>query len=175
MNAQSIIIASMEPVFVYSLILNSGHKAYVGFLYLEHTYNNAVVNMFVKLMMNVVWARQRVNVHYGNGDTSTVPLLNEDAELNSIQANVENDFCGPLLQGDAGKRRSYQARNRWLVAYTLLRNPSLQELTASRIEEKKPQEVVATGETDPGLEAESSDIKQPLWSTVKEANFEVTS
>ena len=68
-----------------------------------------------------------------------------------------------------------QARNRWLVAYTLLRNPSLQELTASRIEEKKPQEVVATGETDPGLEAESSDIKQPLWSTVKEANFEVTS
>jgi len=35
-----------------------------------------------------------------------------------------------------GKRRSYQARNRWLVAYTLLRNPSLQELTASRIEER---------------------------------------
>ena len=68
-----------------------------------------------------------------------------------------------------------QARNRWLVAYTLLRNPSLQELTASRIEEKKPQEVVAMGETDPGLEAESSDIKQPLWNTVKEANFEVTS
>jgi len=71
--------------------------------------------------------------------------------------------------------RNKQARNRWLVAYTLLRNPSLQELTASRIEEKKSQEVVATGKTDPELEAESSDIKQPLWSTVKEANFEVTS
>jgi len=71
--------------------------------------------------------------------------------------------------------RNKQARNRWLVAYTLLRNPSLQELTASRIEEKKPQEVVATGEMDSGLEAESSDIKQPLWNTVKEANFEVTS
>ena len=71
--------------------------------------------------------------------------------------------------------RNKQARNRWLVAYSLLRNPSLQELTASRIEEKKPQEVVAMGETYPGLEAESSDIKQPLWSTVKEANFEVTS
>ena len=75
-----------------------------------------------------------------------------------------------------------QARNRWLVAYTLLRNPSLQELTASRIAEKKPQEVVATGEMDPELEAESpvsfssaTDIKQQLWSTVKEANFEVTS
>ena len=33
-------------------------------------------------------------------------------------------------------KRTHQARNRWLVAYTLLRNPSLQELTASRIEEK---------------------------------------
>ena len=33
---------------------------------------------------------------------ATVHLLNEDAELNSIQANVENYFCGPLLQGDAG-------------------------------------------------------------------------
>jgi len=32
--------------------------------------------------------------------------------------------------------RNKQARNRWLVAYTLLRNPSLQELTASRIEER---------------------------------------
>ena len=72
-----------------------------------------------------------------------------------------------------------QARNRWLVAYTLLRNPSLQELTAIRIEEKRPQEVVATGETDPGLEAVSfssaTDIKKPLLSTAKEANFEVTS
>ena len=78
--------------------------------------------------------------------------------------------------------RNKQAHNRWLVAYTLLRNPSLQELTASRIEEKKPQEVVATGEKDPELEAESpvsfssaTDIKQPLLSIVKEANFEVTS
>ena len=33
---------------------------------------------------------------------ATVPPLNGDAVLNPIQANVENDFCGPLLQGDAG-------------------------------------------------------------------------
>ena len=32
-----------------------------------------------------------------------------------------------------GKLRSRRVRNRWLVAYTLLRNPQLQELTASRI------------------------------------------
>lgn len=34
-----------------------------------------------------------------------------------------------------------QARNRWLVAYTLLRNPSLQELTASKIRNRNTQEV----------------------------------
>ena len=35
-----------------------------------------------------------------------------------------------------GWSRSHRARNRWFVAYTLLRNPGLQELTASRMEEK---------------------------------------
>ena len=30
-----------------------------------------------------------------------------------------------------------RVHNRWLVAYTLLRNPSLQELRASRIKEKR--------------------------------------
>ena len=28
------------------------------------------------------------------------------------------------------------AKNRWLVAYTLLRNPSIQELTGSRLQEE---------------------------------------
>ena len=31
---------------------------------------------------------------------------------------------------------SSSAKNRWLVAYTLLRNPSIQELTASRLWEE---------------------------------------
>ena len=34
--------------------LTSGHKAFNGFLYLEYTYNNSVVNTFVKLMTDVV-------------------------------------------------------------------------------------------------------------------------
>jgi len=32
----------------------SGHKSFIGFLYLEYTYNNPVVNMFVKLMTDTV-------------------------------------------------------------------------------------------------------------------------
>jgi len=125
--------------------LDAGHKAFNGFLYLEYTYNNAVMNMFVKLMTDVV------STEGGRGSAY---------DQEKAASNEE-----PLTQ-----MRNKQARNRWLLAYTLLRNPSLQELTASMIEEKKPQEVVATGVTDPGLEAESSDIKQPLWSTVKEGS-----
>ena len=47
-------------------------------------------------------------------------------------------MCGflSLLADVNDLAKSRQARNRWLVAYTLLRNPSLQELTASRIMEK---------------------------------------
>ena len=32
----------------------SGHKSFIGFLYLEYTYNNPVVNMFIKLMTDTV-------------------------------------------------------------------------------------------------------------------------
>lgn len=56
-----------------------------------------------------------------------------------------------------------RARNRWLVAYTLLRNPNLQELTASRIGEKKAAE---EGIEEPELEAAESSwpLQQPLVS-----------
>lgn len=50
-----------------------------------------------------------------------------------IKAGVENH------------RQSY--RNRWLVAYTLLRNPSLQKLTASNIA-KERQQLPASPSTD---------------------------
>ena len=59
----------IKPALILFVYLNSGHKAYVGFLYLEHTYNNAVMNMFVTLMMNAVRAGRKDNVHGGNGDT----------------------------------------------------------------------------------------------------------
>ena len=46
------------------------------------------------------------------------------------------DFVFSLTdERDLAKHR--QARNRWLVAYTLLKNPSLQELTASRLNENE--------------------------------------
>ena len=32
------------------IIIHVGHKAYRGFLYLEHTYNNKVANTFVTLL-----------------------------------------------------------------------------------------------------------------------------
>ena len=58
-----------------------------------------------------------------------------------------------------------QVRNRWLVAYTLLRNPSLQELTARRIKEKKALEMEVI-EEEPELEAAASSwaVQQPPFS-----------
>ena len=32
----------------------SGHKSFVGFLYLEYTYNNPVVNIFIKILTDTV-------------------------------------------------------------------------------------------------------------------------
>ena len=41
---------------------------------------------------------------------------------------------------EMGRRVSRQVANRWLVAYTLLRNESIRELTASRLSEKRARE-----------------------------------
>ena len=37
-----------------------GHKTYIGSLVLEHTYNNAVVQTFVRLMVDSLKERERV-------------------------------------------------------------------------------------------------------------------
>lgn len=42
----------------YSIYI--GHSAYIGFLYLEHTYNNAVVQMFVRLLVKSLRKNNRV-------------------------------------------------------------------------------------------------------------------
>ena len=40
--------------YVTIIIPTVGHKAFNGFLYLEYTYNNAVMNAFVNLMTDIV-------------------------------------------------------------------------------------------------------------------------
>ena len=47
----------------------SGHKSFIGYLYLEYTYNNPVVNMFVKLMTDAVNA--------GGGDEEKAAINQE--------------------------------------------------------------------------------------------------
>jgi hypothetical protein len=71
-----------------------GHKTYLGFLYVEHTYNNPVANTFVALL------------------------------------------TGPRQDKEVMNRR---IRNRWLVAYTLINNPSLRPLRAPQLQERQSQ------------------------------------
>ena len=59
-----------------------------------------------------------------------------------------------MLYLDSNLTKKRRIRNRWLVAYTLLRNPSLRPLTAARLrEQESTTEVVQAGEaTEPGTE-----------------------
>ena len=53
--------------------------------------------------------------------------------------------------------------NRWMVAYTLLRNPSIQGLTASRLQESKAHEVTDTHKQNPnGYFSESGKEKEEV-------------
>ena len=57
--------------------------AFIGFLYLEYTYNNAVVNMFVKLMT------EAVSMHDENGYVSPT----EEVEANLLQPQRQSSKC----------------------------------------------------------------------------------
>ncbi|XP_064406072.1 receptor for retinol uptake STRA6-like isoform X8 [Halichondria panicea] len=100
-----------------------GHNTYIGFLHVDLAYNNAVVHVFVRLMADLT-----------TGTTSrrspfipTPPEVTYDTDL---AYGVQDTSERP------SKVRSHRIRNRWLVAYTLLRNPSLQPLTASQLQDK---------------------------------------
>ncbi|XP_064406075.1 receptor for retinol uptake STRA6-like isoform X2 [Halichondria panicea] len=115
-----------------------GHNTYIGFLHVDLAYNNAVVHVFVRLMADLT-----------TGTTSrrspfipTPPEVTYDRDL--AYGVQENSTLSRELKKrktyDTSERpskvRSHRIRNRWLVAYTLLRNPSLQPLTASQLQDK---------------------------------------
>ncbi|XP_064406067.1 receptor for retinol uptake STRA6-like isoform X3 [Halichondria panicea] len=121
-----------------------GHNTYIGFLHVDLAYNNAVVHVFVRLMADLT-----------TGTTSrrspfipTPPEVTYDTDLaygvqenNTLSREMKKrKTYGVFETQDTSERpskvRSHRIRNRWLVAYTLLRNPSLQPLTASQLQDK---------------------------------------
>lgn len=141
-----------------------GHRTYVGYLYLEYSTNNAVLVTFVNLLIQSLHANrqreyQRVelatptrvcsvqNLSGGTGnateprsgeglnDEEGVGESDDSAKDKGNQSSgymaLPDDYCPsswPVI-------RSKRACNRWRVAYTLVRNPGLQHLTANRIKQ----------------------------------------
>eukprot|EP00731_Ephydatia_muelleri_P016569 Em0009g993a len=93
--------------------LDQGHVTYVSFLYLEHTQNNSILMVFKDIFVELT------------NNTGSHPEMKElsDGPKERLyhSYNVNTFHRAPL---------SKRARNRWLVAYTLLRNPTLQPLRA---------------------------------------------
>ena len=79
--------------------ISVGHSTYVSFLYLEHTQNNSILQVFKDIFVELT-----------GGSSST--------EMK--QLGIGSHTPTVLL--------SRRARNRWLLAYTLLKNPMLQSL-----------------------------------------------
>jgi hypothetical protein len=91
-----------------------GHKIYLGFLYLEHTYNNPVANTFVALLTD-------------GGDQE------EKGDRSGLNRHCSKTY-GTLSSQKGPGGRNRRIRNRWLVAYTLINNPGLIPLRASQME-----------------------------------------
>lgn len=88
-----------------------GHRAFLGFVYLDYCYNHPVLHVFSHLLENAV--REKA-------------VKESDDEVKLVEANLEGSFVPK-------SNKSRLLRNRWLVAYTLLRNPCLRQLTAKNL------------------------------------------
>ncbi|XP_065910606.1 stimulated by retinoic acid gene 6 protein-like isoform X2 [Dysidea avara] len=115
---------------------DSGYKTYIGFLHLNHYYNNAVVNIFCILLYNSV---RPVFIK------KTLTIRDSNSELNKIAYQCDQIQRN---QADSHPVTSRLSFNRWFVAYTLLKNPELQKLRGHTItaanqttvsDENKPQ------------------------------------
>eukprot|EP00731_Ephydatia_muelleri_P016567 Em0009g991a len=93
--------------------LDQGHVTYVSFLYLEHTQNNSILMVFKDIF---------VELTNNTGSHPEMKELSDDLKERLYHSYSVNTFHRVPL--------SKCARNRWLVAYTLLRNPTLQPLRA---------------------------------------------
>lgn len=96
---------------------DSGHRKYIGFLYLEYSLNNAVLNVFCEELLKVV----------AKDDVVSTPTKKH---------SIPNSGDDEKLVETERPRVSKRAMNRWLVAYTLVQNESLQCLTATRLKQR---------------------------------------
>ena len=142
----------------FSCILCPGHNKYLGFLFLYSTYNNAVVHIFIRLLVN---SRTSSNVKAATPETT----FSEDRRANLDDDVKDTAHDIELIEAEPPDRHSpvpsdsrklyYDpkflviiivlnidcslyfvgrlAKNRWLVAYTLIQNPSLVALTATNL------------------------------------------
>jgi hypothetical protein len=90
----------------YHPLFFEGFKSYVGYILLEHQYSNPYVITFLHL------ARRK-----------TKRAIEPSGELDGVCLN-----CGEFMT-----YRSRLNRNRWLIAYTLINNPTLLTLRNPRV------------------------------------------
>eukprot|EP00731_Ephydatia_muelleri_P028987 Em0020g631a len=114
-----------------------GNRTYVGYVYMECTQNHPVLHAFIEVLRTA--AKQRADSRREHeecqdnetGSSETTRLLGSGSVTEHINA------CSGAAalhvghsEAAACPRVSRRALNRWLVAYTILRNPELQTLTA---------------------------------------------
>jgi hypothetical protein len=111
-------------------------KSYVGYILLEHKYSNPYVVTFLYLI-------QRKNF----------------TEIRDVEGSVELQNSGRFFA-----YRSRRSRNKWLVAYTLINNPTLLTLRNRSVDKLERAALQIKNAIAAGSNGES-DLKTPLLST----------
>ncbi|XP_064405982.1 receptor for retinol uptake stra6-like [Halichondria panicea] len=124
-----------------------GYRTFIGYMYMEVTNNHPVVRTFLALLQETTPSQRTSLRAPSDNSLATIDLTSSASPSREANGLHHRHTNGGLSEGvlrnkaDSSNRlkditrvsKSRRARNRWLVAYTLLRNPALRTLTASSL------------------------------------------
>ena len=78
-------------IYPFIIIFLTGHKKYLGFLFLYSTYNNAVVHVFIRLLINSKGSRGTLNAARSAAPEATFSN-NQRADLDDDIKETDHDI-----------------------------------------------------------------------------------
>ncbi|XP_070542389.1 receptor for retinol uptake STRA6-like [Ptychodera flava] len=136
--------ALLFPRLDYSILprvverFDPGFRAYVGFLQLENAHTHPVLVCFCRLLL----LSRKVDDDEVEDDTEgdgSINTIAEDAQAVSKTDRYDKHRSLPSTTVWYDRRRRLP-RNRWFLAFTLIRNPDLQQLRHSRDRRPRPRD-----------------------------------
>ena len=139
-----------QTPFAFLKRLDTGHCAYLGFLHLQRIYKNPVMRCFLQMLQESSTSHVSMMPIRGVKSTPTTDFrrLEENPSSSSLPLGI--------FQASLPVSGRKVVRNRWLVAYTLINNPTLMKERGRTIASRSSQSLTKSHHNYGGYQMDSN-------------------